>query len=71
MEPTARLLDDYLKHLDPHPGLGADAAPLFHGPNHSRLTRSGIAIKRESTRSCSIWTCVGHGAREAHAFRYA
>jgi len=43
MDPTARLLADYLKHLDPHPGLGADAAPLFHGPNHSRLTRSGIA----------------------------
>jgi len=43
MDPTARLLADYLKHLDPHPGLGADAAPLFHGPNNSRLTRSGIA----------------------------
>jgi site-specific recombinase XerD len=43
MDQTARLLDDYLKHLDPHPGLGADADPLFHGPNHSRLTRSGIA----------------------------
>jgi site-specific recombinase XerD len=43
MDPTARLLDDYLKHLDPHPGLGANAAPLFHGPHHSRLTRSGIA----------------------------
>jgi site-specific recombinase XerD len=43
MDPTARLLTDYLKHIDPHPGLGADATPLFHGPNHSRLTRSGIA----------------------------
>jgi integrase/recombinase XerD len=43
MKPTARLLADYLKHLDPHPGLGADADPLFHGPHHSRLTRSGIA----------------------------
>jgi len=43
MEPTARLLADYLKHLDPHPGLGADATPLFHGPHHSTLTRSGIA----------------------------
>jgi integrase/recombinase XerD len=43
MSPTAELLDSYLKHLDPHPGLGADADPLFHGPNHSRLTRSGIA----------------------------
>jgi integrase/recombinase XerD len=43
MGPTARLVADYLEHLDPHPGLGADADPLFHGPNHSRLTRSGIA----------------------------
>ena len=43
MEPTAELLVDYLEHLDPHPGLGADTSPLFHGPNHSRLTRSGIA----------------------------
>ncbi len=43
MDPTARLLTDYLDHRDPHPGLGADATPLFHGPNHSRLTRSGIA----------------------------
>ena len=43
MHPTARLLADYLKHLHPHPGLGADANPVFHGPNHSRLTRSGIA----------------------------
>jgi site-specific recombinase XerD len=42
MEPTAKLLADYLEHLNPHPGLGADATPLFHGPNHSRLTRSGI-----------------------------
>jgi integrase/recombinase XerD len=43
MDPTAQLLVDYLKHLDPHPGLGAATSPLFHGPNHSRLTRSGIA----------------------------
>ena len=43
MGPTAGLLTDYLEHLDAHPGLGADATPLFHGPNHSRLTRSGIA----------------------------
>ncbi len=43
MKPTARLLADYLKHLDPHPGLSADADPLFHGPDRSRLTRSGIA----------------------------
>ena len=43
MNQTARLVTDYLEHLDPHPGLGADTGPLFHGPNHSRLTRSGIA----------------------------
>lgn len=43
MDPTARLVADYLEHRDPHPGLGADADPLFHGPNHSRLTRSGVA----------------------------
>ncbi len=43
MEPTARLIADYLEHRDPHRGLGADADPLFCGPNHSRLTRSGVA----------------------------
>ena len=43
MEPTAGLVTDYLTRHQPHPGLGADTAPLFHGPNHSRLTRSGIA----------------------------
>lgn len=43
MRPTARLVADYLERRDPHTGLGADADPLFCGPNHSRLTRSGIA----------------------------
>ena len=43
MGPTAGLVADYLEHLDAHRGLGTDATPLFHGPNHSRLTRSGIA----------------------------
>jgi len=43
MGPTAQLVADYLEHVDPHPGLGAGADPLFPGPNHSRLTRSGIA----------------------------
>ncbi len=43
MAPTAQLVADYLENRDPHLGLGADADPLFHGPNHSRLTRSGIA----------------------------
>ena len=43
MEPTAELLVAYLERLDPHPGLGTATTPLFHGPNHARLTRSGIA----------------------------
>ena len=43
MDPTARLVGDYLDHRDRHPGVGADADPLFAGPNHSRLTRSGVA----------------------------
>ena len=43
MEPTAQLVDDYLNHRDRHPGVGADADPPFAGPNHSRLTRSGMA----------------------------
>lgn len=43
MDPTARLVADYLERRDQHPGLSADTSPLFHGPNHSRLTRSGIA----------------------------
>lgn len=43
MDPTAQLVTDYLEYRDPHPGLGANADPLFSGPNHSRLTRSGVA----------------------------
>src|SRR5712671_5285713 len=43
MDPTAPLVAAHLEHLEPHPGLGADADPLFHGPHHSRLTRSGVA----------------------------
>ena len=43
MDQTARLVAGYLEHRDPHPGLGAGTDPLFHGPNHSRLTRSGMA----------------------------
>jgi integrase/recombinase XerD len=42
MGPTAELVADYLEHLDPHPGLGAGTGPLFHGPHHTRLTRSGV-----------------------------
>lgn len=43
MDPTAQLVADYLDHRDRHPGVGADADPLFAGPHHSRLTRSGVA----------------------------
>jgi integrase/recombinase XerD len=43
MDPTARLVADYLQHRDPHPGLGTDTDPLFPRPNHSRSTRSGMA----------------------------
>lgn len=43
MGPTAQLVADCVEHREPHPGLGADADPLFHGPHRSRLTRSGIA----------------------------
>ena len=42
MDPTARLLADYLNHLKPHPGIGPDTNPLFSGPHHTRLTRSGV-----------------------------
>ena len=42
MNPTADLVEDYIEHRGRHPGLGADADPLFCGPHHSRLTRSGI-----------------------------
>ena len=43
MDPTARLVAGYLDRRDRHPGVGTDADPLFPGPNHSRLTRSGVA----------------------------
>ena len=41
MDPTAQLVASYLDHRDRHPGIGADAGPLFAGPNHSRLPRTG------------------------------
>jgi site-specific recombinase XerD len=42
MDPTARLLQDYLDRRAPHPGVGPDADPLFNGPEHTRLTRWGV-----------------------------
>ena len=43
MGPTAQLMGGYLDHRGRHPGAGAGADPLFTGPNHSGLTRSGVA----------------------------
>jgi integrase/recombinase XerD len=42
MGPTARLVEDYLTRRAPHPGVGADADPLFNGPERTRLTRWGV-----------------------------
>ena len=42
MGPTARLMEDYLDRRAPHPGVGADADPLFQGPQQARLTRWGV-----------------------------
>jgi integrase/recombinase XerD len=42
MDPTARLLEDYLDKRARHPGVGADADPLFQDPNQTRLTRWGV-----------------------------
>jgi site-specific recombinase XerD len=42
MDPTARLIEDYLNRRAPHPGVGADADPLFQGPQSTRLTRWGV-----------------------------
>jgi len=42
MDPTAQLVEDYLDRRVPHLGVGADADPLFNGPEHTRLTRWGV-----------------------------
>jgi integrase/recombinase XerD len=42
MDPTALLVEDYLSRRAPHPGVGADADPLFNGPEQTRLTRWGV-----------------------------
>jgi len=42
MDPTAQLVEDYLNRRARHPGVGADADPLFNGPQQTRLTRWGI-----------------------------
>lgn len=42
MDPTARLVEHYLDRRAPHLGIGADADPLFNGPEHTRLTRWGV-----------------------------
>ena len=42
MDPTARLVQDYLHQRAPHRGIRADADPLFNGPEQTRLTRWGV-----------------------------
>jgi site-specific recombinase XerD len=42
MDPTAQLVENYLNRRAPHRGVGADADPLFNGPQQTRLTRWGI-----------------------------
>ena len=42
MDPTARLIEDYLDRRAPHRGVGTDADPLFNGPEQTRLTRWGV-----------------------------
>jgi integrase/recombinase XerD len=42
MDSTARLLKDYLDRRVLHPGVGADADPLFQGPHQTRLTRWAV-----------------------------
>ncbi len=42
MDPTAELVEHYLNRRAPHLGVGADADPLFNGPNQTRLTRWGV-----------------------------
>jgi integrase/recombinase XerD len=42
MDSTARLLEDYLHRRTRHPGVGADADPLFQGPHQTRLTRWAV-----------------------------
>jgi integrase/recombinase XerD len=42
MDPTAQLLQDYLHRRTRHPGVGANADPLFQGPHQTRLTRWGV-----------------------------
>jgi integrase/recombinase XerD len=42
MDPTARLMQNYLDRRTPHHGVGKDADPLFQGPHQTRLTRWGV-----------------------------
>jgi integrase/recombinase XerD len=42
MDPTARLIEEYLNRRAPHRGVGIDADPLFNGAEHNRLTRWGV-----------------------------
>ena len=42
MDPTARMVKDYLERRTPHHGVGQDADPLFKGQGQTRLTRWGV-----------------------------
>jgi integrase/recombinase XerD len=42
MDPTAQLMQHYHDRRTPHLGVGADADPLFQGPEHTRLTRWAV-----------------------------
>jgi site-specific recombinase XerD len=42
MDPTARLIEDYLDRRARHRGVGTDGDPLFNGPEQTRLTRWGV-----------------------------
>ena len=42
MDPTARLVEEYLDRRTPHLGVGRDADPLLTGPEQTRLTRWGV-----------------------------
>ena len=42
MGPTAGLVEHYLDRRTPHLGVGANADPLFNGPDQTRLTRWGV-----------------------------
>jgi site-specific recombinase XerD len=76
MDPTARLLDEYLNRRTPHPGVGADADPLFQGPHHARLTRWAVtkilarhvqSLRRSDPGYAAGLTITPHAIRRTRA----